>query len=263
MTELGTRCRLLVALSALAVWTAAPAHAQTLRGQVLDATNQNPVPAATLRLLDADSVEVASTIATDVGRFSVVAPAPGEFWVLIEGLGYDPTYIGPVRLRAQGFAEVTMVMNPRPIPIDSVDVQVDQRDIWLERSGFYDRMGHGGGVFMEGPALLRRAPSLGEAVGGLAGIRLITTSGMTDIQMRGRMTDLFRGTPRICLPQIYLDGLIVAEGDTPGVGRFNLASVRTDEVAAIEVYGGEASVPLQYARGGGACGTMLIWTKSP
>ena len=262
MAGSGPTHRLLIVAALLAL-SPARAAAQTLRGQVVDGSSEAAIARATLRLVGADSLAVASAVTDDAGGFALTAPAAGEYMVRVESLGYDAAVVGPVRLRVNGFVDVTLALTARPIPLDSVAVQVGQQDIWLQRAGYYERKEHSGGVFLDAAQLAQRhTQRMGDALSGVQGVRVLSDGGVTDLQLRGRMTDVFRN-PRICLPLVYLDGLLVSDGQVANSGRFNLDSLPVDHIAAIEIYMGEASVPLQFARGGGACGAAIFWTKSP
>jgi hypothetical protein len=119
------------------------------------------------------------------------------------------------------------------------------------------------GKYLDANDILKRGAGsrMADVLGGISGVRVLTEGGKTDLQIRGAMTNVFRGNPQMCLPLILVDGLLVADGMTDGYGRMNLEQIRPQDVAGIEIYG-EAGVPLQFARGGGACGVVLFWTKS-
>ena len=103
---------------------------------------------------------------------------------------------------------------------------------------------------------------LADVLGGISGVRVIADNGTTDVQIRSSMTNVFRpGGPQLCLPLVFVDGLVMADAKMPGPGRMNLEQIRPQDVAGIEIYG-EAGTPLQYARGGGQCGAVLFWTRS-
>jgi hypothetical protein len=252
---------LLLAVALLSLRPASAA-AQSLRGRVLDASNQGPVGGATVRLLSLDSAQVAGVLADEAGLFVVPAPGAAEYLVAVDRFGYTPNVSGPVRLRAGGFATVTITLAPRPIPLDSVGVRVPAQDPNLRLSGFYNRKQDGAGIFLERADIEKKSTGrMSDALGGLSGVRVLTDNG-TDVQLRGSMTNVLRGTPQMCLPLVYMDGLLVADGKTAGYGRMNLEQIRPQDVAGIEIYMGESSVPLQFARGGGACGAILFWTRA-
>lgn len=261
MNRMDAFARWLPVLIALALPTGA--SAQALRGRVVDATSQTPVAGASLRLLSADREEVAVGIADDEGTFALLARAAGEYMVEVERIGYRSVTLGPFRLRASGFAEVTLAMTPSPIPVDSVDVSVRNQDPALRSAGFYGRRQEGRGTFLERADIEKRSTNrMADVLSGLGGVRVITDNGMTDVQLRGSMTNVFRpGGPQVCFPFVFVDGLLVADGKMAGYGRMNLETVRPSDVAGIELYMGESSVPLQFARGGGACGAVLFWTR--
>ena len=249
-------------LVALLLALPAGAGAQTLRGTVLDRSTRGPVAGAAVLLLRADSQQVASSISDDAGRFALSAAA-GEYLVAVQRIGYAPFVDGPLRLRAGGFAEVNLSLVPQAVPVDSVAVSVPQQDPALLRAGFYQRRKDGGGIFIDRDFIERRQSSaVADILSGLQGVRVLNTNGSTDVQLRSSMTTTFRGMPQMCLPLIFVDGLLLADGKVAGAGRMNLEQIRPHDLAGIEVYNGEASVPLQFARGGGQCGVVVFWTRS-
>jgi hypothetical protein len=257
------RSALLLTAALLLGGLPSPIQAQSLRGRVLDVATREPVPGAAIRLLALDSQQVAAALADDSGFFTVPAPGPGEFLVAADRIGYAPSTSGPVRLRAGGFAAVTISLQPRAIALDSVGVQVEAEDAWLRSSGFYARRQEGMGKYMDHLEIEKRSAGgrMADVLQGISGVRVISDNNGTDVQLRSNMTNVFRGRPQICLPLVFLDGLIVADGMTQGMGRMNLETIRPQDVAGIEIYG-EAGAPLQFARGGGACGVVLFWTRS-
>ena len=51
-----------------------------------------------------------------------------------------------------------------------------------------------------------------------------------------RTTNVFRpGGPQMCLPLVYIDGLLVADGKMPGYGRMNLETIRPTDVAGVDI----------------------------
>lgn len=248
----------------LALLLAAPAaaRAQTLRGTVTDRATQGPVAGATVILVTPDSQQVASGISDDNGAFTVTA-APGEYMVTVQRIGYAYFIDGPIRLRANGFASVNLSLTPQAIAVDTLGVRVEQQDPALRRAGFYQRKKDGHGIFLDRGFIEKRESSrMSDILSGLQGVRVISDNGTTDVQLRNSMTNVFRGTPQACLPLIFVDGLLLADGKVAGFSRMNLEQIRPNDTAGIEVYMGESSVPLQFARGGGACGALLFWTRS-
>src|SRR6185503_15434700 len=156
---------------------------------------------AGIQLMTLDSQRVAVGIADDGGIFSVAAPGAGEYLFAVERIGYTPSVSGPVRLRNGGFSVVTVALIPRPVALDSVAVQVEAQDAWLRSSGFYQRRQEGMGKYLDQEDILKRGASGGMAnvLGGISGVRVLNDNGNTDVQIRSAMTNVFRGTPRICL----------------------------------------------------------------
>ena len=74
-------------------------------------------------------------------------------------------------------------------------------------------------------------------------------------------SDRMRGAdPNACYPDVYVDGTMVYAF---GYGRplFDINSLSTADVAAIELYTGTSRVPSQYNKRSAVCGVLLIWTR--
>ncbi|MBV6521766.1 MAG: hypothetical protein MNPFHGCM_01910 [Gemmatimonadaceae bacterium] len=69
-----------------------------------------------------------------------------------------------------------------------------------------------------------------------------------------------RGPPKACLLQVWLDGARVFSG-LPGEPPFDINSVQSEQIAAVELYAGSASLPTELRSGNAACGAILVWTK--
>jgi hypothetical protein len=61
--------------------------------------------------------------------------------------------------------------------------------------------------------------------------------------------------PSGCPLQVFVDDVLLP----PPANLADIASPR--EIAAIEVYSGPATIPLQYKPPNSGCGVILIWTK--
>ncbi|MCH7473409.1 MAG: carboxypeptidase regulatory-like domain-containing protein, partial [Gemmatimonadetes bacterium] len=65
-----------------------PAHAQVLRGVLVDSATSLPIDAAFVVLLGASGVERARILTDGLGRFVLRAPEPGGYRLKSERIGY-------------------------------------------------------------------------------------------------------------------------------------------------------------------------------
>jgi hypothetical protein len=63
-----------------------------------------------------------------------------------------------------------------------------------------------------------------------------------------------------CALDVYLDGVLQSQGGPAFDGR-DLEKIRVDQIGAVEIYAGTASVPAEYNRTSKDCGVMLLWTR--
>ncbi|MDA1080896.1 MAG: carboxypeptidase regulatory-like domain-containing protein [Gemmatimonadetes bacterium] len=84
---------------ALVASTAGAAHAQTVRGTVVD-VGAVPVPGVMVQLLGDDSTVVAHSLTDAAGRFLVAATRPGSYRVRTLRIGFRPVISAPIALGA-------------------------------------------------------------------------------------------------------------------------------------------------------------------
>ena len=246
---------------------ASSASAQVLRGTIYDGVTGNPLLAASVLVLDADSTVVASARTDRAGEF-VIRPAAGPFLLYVERYGYQRTLSKPLELSATDSLTFEIRLPPQPIDIAGLAVVAPPRNE-LDPSGFFQRQKLGWGTFIEPAEIERRQPTvIAELLQSVPGVRVVPTRG-------GRWIVRMEGGGRHCVPTVYVDRSIAASGSATPVGftpgmRSSQAGVVIDDlvstrqVRAVEVYQSGAEAPPGFhprgGPGGGDCGVIVLWT---
>lgn len=85
------------------------------------------VPRALVRLMDGEGGQVAITMTDDVGRYALEAPAPGEYRLVAEQLGYEPFRTPLLEVGdPAGVYPVDLAMRRAPLPIRGLTVTADR-----------------------------------------------------------------------------------------------------------------------------------------
>jgi hypothetical protein len=103
-----------------------PAHAQTIRGTLVDSATGAPLTSFAAILLDARGAAVASAWTQEDGRFSLQAPSQGDYTLRIQRLGYRKRST-PVQLAAAQVLELRVAMARIAASLSSVRVTVNAR----------------------------------------------------------------------------------------------------------------------------------------
>ena len=90
----------LALLQTLAMAVAGSADAQLITGQIVNSTTGVPVAAGFVVLLDEDGIEIARTVSTSQGRFTLPALRSGTYLLRSERIGYRVSVSPPLRLEA-------------------------------------------------------------------------------------------------------------------------------------------------------------------
>ncbi len=221
--------------------------AQIIQGRLLDAETGEPIGSGIVTLRGHLGTEVARTGTDSLGAYSLTAPEPGLYTLLVEALGYRSTGTPQFDLGAEVSTTIDVQLSPEPIELDPLNVEGERQRIipHLERQGFYKRVDEGFGDFIEPEEIERRNPR--------SFIDLLRD--IPGLSVRGG--GVLRWGPRCfrVAPRLWVDGILVKDG------RIVLGQhVSIDEIVAIEVYQSAAAIPLQYGGTGGHC-AMFIWTK--
>ena len=77
---------------------------------------------------------------------------------------------------------------------------------------------------------------------------------------RGRASIVRNGPSGTCLAAVMLDGIMIYSGGE-GQPPFDINSIRPEDMAGVEYYGGGAAMPLEYNSTRATCGLVVIWTR--
>ena len=102
-----------------ALLCAVPAWAQALEGRVTETGTQQPVPGATVSMLDSAGSIVGRAVADSSGAFRIRAPEPGEFRLSTVRVGYRPTLTRAVALAAEQTLAVEVRLVTAPVALDT------------------------------------------------------------------------------------------------------------------------------------------------
>jgi len=97
--------------------------AQTIRGVVVDATSRRPVGTGFLVLLNADSAEVARTLWSSDGRFTLRAPRGGSYRLRSERIGYRAFVTDVLQVPTTGAIEHDLAISALPVALNTVEVR--------------------------------------------------------------------------------------------------------------------------------------------
>jgi len=122
---------------------------------------------------------------------------------------------------------------------------------YLDWQGFYDRKKVGFGQFIT-PEEIEEDPPIDfyDLFRGMPGVRGVSSArGGDGVKLTARGGTFGGSQTGYCSPAIVVNG------------SQSISGIDVEEIAAVEVYRGIASVPLQYGMMANRCGLVLFWTK--
>lgn len=209
--------------------------------------------AATIRVVDADSVPIPFALVSVAGRSAQAANADGlvplpddrrpDWPVRVQRIGYRP-YDGRL---GEVVAGATRIVSLAPLgtTLDAVRT-IAPRETMLSRTGFYDRM---------------------ERRRGSAFVGEFITPEELDLRAVGRITSVLTGRQYVqvangqlfgrggCRMNVFLDGKLM-EGNSPD------DYLGSHELMAVEIYPSTANAPAELipVTANGSCGIVAFWT---
>lgn len=243
--------------------------AQAIRGRLVEADTGEPIMLARILLLQGSGQIVDETVTDESGYFSVASEAPGSFFLRAERLGYSSRLDGVFELGQDGVLTVEFRLERNPVTLDTLDVSVERQDVSLELMGFYERQRIGFGKFL-GPEEIERKPAVkttdllrmiprvrikefgfGLPPGAPGGRRIpqhrsaVTIAG--SVSVRGEA----------CYPVVLIDGIIVSKEQPADLDSL----ISPSDIRGIEVYRGQAEMPLTLPSAWNSCGAIVLWTR--
>ncbi|MFQ5679197.1 MAG: carboxypeptidase regulatory-like domain-containing protein [Gemmatimonadota bacterium] len=262
-----------------------------LLGTVRAAEDNKALAGATIRVLGLDVQEISS----NRGTFKIQQLPPGVHFISAEYLGFKSD-TAQVLLSTAATTYVNLTLETDPVPLPSLQVDVQRVLHSPHLAGFYERKDRGLGKFITAEDLAHRSltmnlrmipgvrvdqcvqtrdrivvvPVEAPASGGrsvaaqrflLEGARGMRLGNCYDLSI-GRGYG-FDANAR-CPPEIWIDGHPINSSfsDPLGENPFNrLRAMPRDLIEGVEVYRSPGMAPAMYNRFGG-CGVMLVWTRA-
>ena len=250
---------------AVVLLTAVPVSAQRIRGTLLESGTRQPIPWASISLLDTTFAVIRTTGTDQEGRFVLQAPQPGAYYLLSESLGYKPGLDGILELGMGGSIAVEFFLRPHPLVLDSLLVALTRHRVHtqLQNTGYYDRLGQGFGTFITPEDIERRHPrEVSDLFRGVPDL-LVRREGPTGTRLVLFRPHIVGGN--LCSPRVFVDGMQMfndphTEGMAPGIRLEDLVNI--SDIAAVEVHTRATSIPLIYGGTQEGCGVVMVWTKA-
>lgn len=226
----GSRVGVLGVLTLLALGPGgAAAQAGAVRGTVRSGADSSGL--AGVRVILNNDTRVLSD---PQGAFVLSGVQAGTNMVVFRRIGYEELETAVWMAPGDSVVELVVTLNPVPVQLEEVTVEADAPVRNLERQGFYERKKEGFGHFLERSDIERRHPQV-----------------VTDLLRR--FSRRYR-QPR-CL---VLDGVLVAES---AAARQVNRMVLPQDIEAIEIYGGAASLPLRFHASRCSGSVLVVWTR--
>ena len=253
-----TRALLLVAA------VAGPAAAQrtaVLRGNVLADSSERPIAGAEVSV---PALKLAAR-ADSLGRFRFGAVPPGDQLVSVRHLGFEPLS-AVLALKAGDSVDTDFLLVATRTVLPRVDVKAPVH-VGARLAGFEERRTLGFGHFITQEQIEKQShrttADILRTIPGPFPVTEPKTGIMFVASARGQQSiegsTAARRAADVCAAAVYLDGIQVYGGEGP---RFDINTLKADDLAGIEFYGGGATIPAQFNKTNGqTCGVLLVWTK--
>lgn len=121
--------RAVLAAAALLATASSPLPAQVISGRVVDSETGQPVGLTAVILLDADRTPLVMSAAELNGRYRIEAPGPGEYYLVVERLGYFENETPLFAVESEGEYGIDLEMRSEPIRLDPLQVTVRNEEL--------------------------------------------------------------------------------------------------------------------------------------
>jgi Carboxypeptidase regulatory-like domain/TonB-dependent Receptor Plug Domain len=232
------------------------AHAQVLVGHVIEEESRAPVPRAQLSLHGPGGEIVAEALSDTTGHFRMAAPLPGTYTLDVRHVAFADFVSRTIEVVGGELVEVEVRLGRVVIPLEPLVVRARSRESG-RLSEFHQRLAtHNFGRFITRSDLDGRAHARVTDI-----LRTVPGITMVPVRARGRSGPeryivAMRGSPGLCEPAVYVDGVLVRQGAGATLDEF----ITPDMLEGAEIYTSTVGAPSQYQQPG-ACGVILFWTR--
>ena len=247
--------RLGVTLGLALLTVAGPLLAQTISGQITDASTGRPVSGVAVILFDRNDRLAARAVSDAEGRYRVQAPEPGSYRLRFEIPGYRLVITEILSLKRDQQLDYPMRLTPAgPVALDTV--VVGGEPVPRHLLDFYLRKSRGLGTFLTPADIERLHPGTPtDLVRRLEGFDL--SYDRFDPTRKLIKNKRWGGLGRVCAPAIFVDGAYVGTAESYDMD----TALWVDRLDAIESYPNAARVPIEFNATGSECGVIAVWTK--
>lgn len=260
------------------------AHAQAVRGQLVDAESNRPVAQAELLLRASDGSVISTAISDAEGRWRLAASRPGTYHLSVRRIGYEPLVSRELTIGGDVAVPMILRMKATPVVLAAVNARAVAIRRNLEYNGFFDRQKGNFGHFVSPEAIeQRQASRISDLLTPIPGVQLMPgrAGGIGAAQVVLRGSSVTDGA--LCRPRVFVDGVMYSRGDSRAARVRSTDARERDDVeqridealslddighpstiAGIEVYRSATQVPVRF--GGTSvetlCGVIVIWTHT-
>jgi hypothetical protein len=237
--------------------TAAAQNHATFAGRLVR-RDSSPVATAKIKLPQLERTATTD----DSGHFQISNVPAGTHQVTVWAPGAAPVSLEVVLLAGETYnMRIVLADDVQQLQEITVSAPNPAMDATARRlEGFEQRRKRGLGVFLTAKDIERRNPRLlSDALVAINGIQLMTRgSGKVAIASRGMAPQAYQGgkTAAPCILRLIVDGMAMPAGSS-------IDNISPNEVAAMEIYAGPSSTPVELAhyQEDSWCGAILVWTK--
>lgn len=245
-------CRTALIVAGLAMADAFAAAGQLVRGTIIDGASRHPIAGASINVVG----EPSAARSDDSGKFVLQLHRPGTVVMTVRRLGYA-AQTWTFAMTAADTADATLPIQAAAAELDTVSVNTTIPASAHVADFERRRQQKNAGVFITRDQidaehavatadLLRRVPSVD-----------VRQKDMRTVIVSHRGTASVLITPDLCVIPLGRDGLILGPN-------YNVNDIPASEIYGIEVYGGPATVPVEFRTSlpNGFCGLVMVWTRS-
>ena len=223
--------------------------AKTILGMMYEKSTHDPISNGVVMILD--NKNLYDLYVTDkLGQFHFEDIPLSKFYMRTYRYGYVDIDVGPFSFKNNDTLLVHFEVEPEPIETDSVMIEAERADDYLNNVGFYERKEKDLGFYITEQDIQKQsAHHMADLLRTLPGMSVFT-KGEQAYSYHVYSSRYLNYTTEL---HIFVDGILTNQGI--------LDVLSPTQIRAVEVYPSSISAPAEYAGTWRSGGIILIWTK--